>query len=78
MELWVVAEANNIDYNISMSPGFDTEEDAKRYLKEMYELCVNGIGEENVEESDISNKTYRVMESGSDNLFYGEIHKITI
>ena len=78
MEIWVVAEANNIDDSISMSPGFNTEEDAKKYLKEMYEFHVDRIGSENVEESNISDKTYCVMESGSDNLFYGEIHKITI
>lgn len=78
MEIWLVAEANNIDYSISMSPGFNTEEDARKYLKEMYELHVDRIGSENVEYSDLSNKTYRVVENGSDNAYYGEIHKITI
>ena len=78
MEIWIVVEANNIDYNISTSPGFNTEEEAKKYLKEMYEFHVDRIGNGNVEESDFSNRMYRVLESGSSNLFYGEIHKINL
>lgn len=78
MVFYFITEANNIDYNVSMSPQINTKKEAIEKLNKIYNDIIENIGGEgNTEEASISENGYKIMTVGGD-VYYGEIHEVTI
>lgn len=79
MELYVVATADNLSYDIEASRCYYTEDDAKNALSELYnerkKEIINENGESFIEEDEKADWSYHIMQTNGD-LFYGTISHV--
>lgn len=73
--MYVVAEANNTDYEILISEPFKTREEARKYMEETYLKTISIFDLEYIAASTIEEDSYRILLYNCD-LYYGQIKEL--